>query len=349
MRINRTIYLSLLIAVTLIFSCKQKEKAPDVSGIQVSVTEKRFDRDFFSLDTNQLMQGLQQLQAGYPQFLPMYFQAVIGSAEPEEIKLFLQHYRFVYDSAQQVFGDMKRIKADLEKAFRYVKYYFPAYELPHQLIPILGRLESMQDLARMDNGEYTAAFMGPDMVGFFMQFYMGSQYSVYQSEEFVTRVAPLYRSRRFSKEYILPDIMKQIADDIFPDRSRTQPLIVQMIEKGKRWWLTGKFLPETPDSIITGYTGKQLAWCQANEGDSWSLITRNEELYSLEPSVIQNYIGESPFTQSLSQEYSPGNIGPWFGRQIIRKYAEANPQKTIDEIMKMPAEQILEGAKYKPR
>ena len=38
-------------------------------------------------------------------------------------------------------------------------------------------------------------------------------------------------------------------------------LIEQMIEKGKQWWLMDKFLPETADSVKTGYTQKQLEWC----------------------------------------------------------------------------------------
>ena len=98
-----------------------------------------------------------------------------------------------------------------------------------------------------------------------------------------------------------------------------------MIENGKNWYLLDLFLPNTPDSLKTGYTAAQLEWCNENEGMIWSYLAKNEDLNSLSPVVINTYIGESPFTQNMSQEYSPGNIGAWVGWQIVKKYAEKFP------------------------
>lgn len=122
-----------------------------------------------------------------------------------------------------------------------------------------------------------------------------------------------------------------------------------MVEKGKQWWLLDKFLPRTPDSLKTGYTAMQLKWCSENEGLIWSGIVRNEDLNSLSPAVIQTYIGEGPFTQGFSQEYSPGNLGQWIGWQIIKKLVAKNPDLKPEEVMQMPARKILEEAKYKPK
>ena len=160
---------------------------------------------------------------------------------------------------------------------------------------------------------------------------------------------PLYRSRRFSKEYIISDVMKLIADDIFPDKSNTRPLIEQMIEKGKHWWLIDKFLPEDPEHIKTGYTKEQIDWCRENEGLIWTYIIKNENLYTVDPVSIQNYIGEAPFTQGFSQEDSPGNIGPWIGWQIVKKFVGNNPGMKPEEVMKASPKQVLEDSKYKPK
>ena len=103
------------------------------------------------------------------------------------------------------------------------------------------------------------------------------------------------------------------------------------------------------DSIKTGYTKQQLDWCTENEGLIWSYIIKNEDLNSLNPSIIQTYIGESPFTQGFSQELSPGNIGQWIGLQIIKKFVSKNPGMKSEEIMKMDASKILSEAKYKPK
>jgi hypothetical protein len=98
-----------------------------------------------------------------------------------------------------------------------------------------------------------------------------------------------------------------------------------MIEKGKQWYLLDKFLPGIPDSIKTGYTQQQLDWCRENEGLIWSYIVKNEDLNSINPAVIQTYIGEGPFTQGFSQEYSPGNIGQWIGWQIVKSLYPKTP------------------------
>jgi hypothetical protein len=143
--------------------------------------------------------------------------------------------------------------------------------------------------------------------------------------------------------------MKAVVEDIAPDQSGGKPLIKQMIEKGKQWYLLDKFLPTTPDSIKTGYTQRQLNWCKEYEGKIWSHIVKNEDLYSLSPAVIQVYIGESPFTQGLSQQDSPGNIGQWIGWQIIKKFVAKNSGLSPAEIMKTAAKTILDEAKYKPK
>src|SRR5690606_21879641 len=202
---------------------------------------------------------------------------------------------------------------------------------------------------RMGNGELTPNFIGPDFIGISLQFYLGRDFSWYNDEYFITNVVPRFRSRRFSREYIVADVMKLIADDIFPDKSNTRPLVEQMIERGKHWWLIDRFLPDTPDTIKTGYTRRQLDWVRENEGLIWSHIIKTENLYDLTPATVQVYIGEAPFTQGLSQEDSPGNIGPWFGLQIIKKYLEKNPGISIADLMKKPVREILEEAKYKPK
>ena len=340
----------LLLSSFLLFaSCTHEQRAPDISNISYEMEVKRFDRDLFAIDTLDLQNSVGRLTTTYPQLTNIFLRDILAINQVEFLPVYLASYRAVYDSAQNLFGNMQTIRSELEKAYRYVKYYFPDYDLPKFLIPVLGPLETRDDLARMSNGELTPNFLGPDFVGVSLQFYLGANYSLYNTEYFVNNVAPLFRSRRFSKEYLVADVMRLVANDLYPDQSFTRSLVEQMIEKGKRWWLIGKFLPNTPDTLITGYTKNQTDWTESNEGMIWSYIVKNEKLDSKEPPVIQNYIGEAPFTVGLPQEYSPGNIGIWLGRQIVKKFEAENKDLSIDEIMKTPAETILQEARYKPK
>ncbi|MBS1920255.1 MAG: hypothetical protein JST17_08380 [Bacteroidetes bacterium] len=342
---KKTVFL--LLSTLLVISCKNNKNVPDVSGIKLSINLERFDKDFFALDSNNAAPGLEQLHNKYPQLSEIFLYNVLGldsTSTLTGVKHFLNLNRSIYDSAQNVFKSTTTIEKDFKRAFQFVKFYFPDYKVPN-IVTIIGPINA---LAKLGN-ELTPDFLGTDFLGISLQFYLGKNYSIYKDPFFIDNVAPLFRSRRFSKEYIVPDAMKLVVDDLFPDKSAGKSLIDQMIEKGKQWWLLDKFLPELADSVKTGYSQQQLDWCQQNEGLIWSTIVGNGEINSIDPVTIQNYIGEGPFTQGFSQEYSPGNIGQWIGWQIIKKFAEKNPDIKPEEVMKADSKKILETAKYKPK
>ncbi|MCW3118361.1 MAG: hypothetical protein JWM28_2443 [Chitinophagaceae bacterium] len=343
----------LVIWITIIFvSCKAKKGVPDVSGIKVDLPVQRFDKDFFAIDSNAMTTVLPLLQNKYPEFLPIFINNILGlgplrpdnAAAYEGAKHFLHLTKPIYDSVAAVFPTADGMQRDFEEAFRYVKKYFPTYKAPDKIITLVGPIDG---LAKMGT-EVTPNFIGAGFLGISLQFYLGKDYSAYNDEYFIINVAPQYRSRRFEKQYIVPDAMKLIVDDLFPDNTQGRPLIEQLVEKGKQWWLLDQFLPEAADSLKTGYTQKQLEWCKVNEGLIWNYIVTNENIYTVDPVSIQQYIGEAPFTQNMS-DASPGNIGAWVGWQIVKKYAENNSAISPEGVMNSDVKKILEGARYKPK
>ena len=331
-----------LLLIALLAACKSKKGIPDVSNIKIDITVERFDQHFFSMDTNNIQAGLQKMQYEYPDFYFDFMQEILGVNGSDTsrntllvTKEFLRGYLPVYDSLQLIYKKTDRLEKELEKGFQFVKYYFPNYRTGNAIL-FIGPFDSPG----------VAATRSGLAIG--LQQFAGKDFSVYQSAQ-GQELFPLYISRRFSREYITANCMKAVAEDIFPDQSRGKPLIEQMIEKGKQWFLLDKFLPTSPDSIKTGYTQQQLDWCKENEGLIWSAIVKNEDLNSLNPSVIQTYIGEGPFTQGFSQELSPGNLGQWIGWQIVKKYVSKNPDMKPQDVMKTEARTILEEAKYKPK
>ncbi len=342
----KKITLVLFLTVSL-FACKKKKGIPDVSDIKVDIKLERFDRDFFAIDTNNVWPGLTELNKKYPTLTGIFLQNILGLdsiSSTTGVKRFISLSGGLYDTVNTVFKTTSDIEKDFKKAFQFVKYYFPKYKIP-RIVTIAGPVDAM---AQSESGP-TPDFLGPDFLGISLQFYLGKKFSVYSDPYFIDNVAPGYRSRRFSKEYIIGDAMQLVVSDIFPDKSGSKPLIEQMVEKGKQWFLLDKFLPTTPDSIKTGYTQKQLNWCNENEGLIWSYIVKNEDLNSLNPAIIQTYIGEGPFTQGFSQDFSPGNMGQWIGWQIIKKFVSKNLGMKPEEVMNTDASKILAEAKYKPK
>lgn len=155
--------------------------------------------------------------------------------------------------------------------------------------------------------------LGPDFLGISLQFYLGNQFSVYNDPFFIENVAPGYRSRRFSKEYIIGDAMQLVVNDIFPDKSGSKPLIEQMVEKGKRWYLLDKFLPSAADSVKTGYTQQQLDWCTENEGLIWSYIVKmkicNHLTRLLYKPILANHLSRRVFRRNYHQAIWGSGLG----------------------------------------
>lgn len=330
---------SLVAIIVLFVSCGDGKSKPDVSGIAVDVKLQRFEQDFFKIDTNNVVQGLVGLQKAYPQFYLTFMQDILqlpptGAEALSVIKTIVSSYRSLNDSIQQKYPRMDWLQKELEQNFKYVKYYYPDYKLPG-VITFIGTLDA------------PGAVLTPTHLGIGLHQYAGKHFSAYQTAD-VQQLYPAYISRRFDKEYMVTNSLRAIADDVYPDQSVGRPLIEQMVEKGKHWYLLSHFAPDAADSAITGYTTKQLEWVEENEGNAWGYVIKNENLYSIEPHVIQTYIGESPFTQGMPQE-SPGNLGQWLGWRIVQQYAQKNEELTLQQLLQTPAKTIFEGAQYRPK
>ncbi|HTS45434.1 MAG TPA: hypothetical protein VMH01_13635 [Puia sp.] len=327
----------------LIFAaCRNGKNTPDVSSIAVTIHIERFDKAFFELDSNNITRGLYDLNRQFPYFTNDFVENILGAGPLTDTnhiafaasRQFLVSYLPAKDGIEQKFENMKPIEKELRTGFQYMKYYFPKYNLPPKVVAYIGPF----DAPGVAMTQYTLA------IG--LQLFAGKDFPYYKSMQ-GQELYPAYISRRFEPAYIVPNCMKAMAEDLFPDESFNKPLIQQMIEKGKYWWLIDHLLPETADSLKTGFSEKQLSWCKANEGLIWNFFLQND-IFTIDPELIKDYIGDAPHTQGMP-DASPGNIGQWVGWQIVKKYAADHPSVTPEEMMKTDAKKIFDESKYKPK
>jgi hypothetical protein len=328
---------------TAFAACTNKSGVPDVSSIPVTVKIERFDKAWFAMDSNQVAAGLRKLDAAFPWFTPDFVTNILGAGPLTDTnrmalaasRQFLTSYLPVKDSIGMKFEHLEPLEQEIRKGFQFVKYYFPNYRLPQHVVAFIGPF----DAPGVAITRYSLA------IG--LQVFAGHNLSFYNSAQ-GQDMYPLYISRRFEADYIPADCMKAIEEDLYPDESGTKSLIEQMIAKGKYWWLLDKLMPETADSIKTGFTQKQLDWCNSNEGSVWNFFLENNDLFTIDPDLIKNFIGDAPNTQGMPQG-SPGNIGQWIGYRIVQKYMENNPSLSPQDLMKKEAKKIFEETKYKPK
>ncbi len=332
------IYFLLFAFCFLLSSCGSNPLDIDVSDIKVEpVKIQRFDRDFFSLNADNISEKLPEMQKKYSGFTELFVRNILcpsginDSACIPEITRFVndKDMRGAFEVSERIFPDLKNTEAEIEKAFRYHKYYFPEKNLP-------------KVFAIMSGFNYSIA-TADSIFAIGLEMYLGRKSKFYEMLQY-----PDYKRRVMSKEYIVPDFIRAWTIREFPNESKNANLLSEMIYQGKLLYLADALIPKSNDTLKIGFTKQQLIWCEEHEKDVWGLLIKNKFLYSTERDVISKFTGEGPFTTGLVKE-SPARTGVWIGWRIVRKYMKSNPKTTLEELMKeTDAQKILSLSKYKP-
>jgi hypothetical protein len=341
------------VIVAIFFSCNSNKNIPDVSSIKINVETKRFEQDFFAMDTNKVAQSMKRILQKYPDFLPLFTRNILGldldsllvpnNPQGKAIRMFIHDYMPIKDSADLMYKNFSKQTDAIKKGMQYVKYYFPQYKLPESIITFIGPINANFETSFGVQGDVLTT----QSFGIGLQLHLGKYFSFYRTPEMLEQY-PDYISNNFDAEHIAVNCMRNVVDDMFHDQSNGKALIEQMVIRGRRLYLLTMFLPYTPEYECIGYTKQQMEDAYKNEAVIWNLFLNNDLLNKNDQNIIKNYIGESPKTQELGED-APGNIGTFSGLQIVKKYMKEFPETSLSDLMKLDAREIYEKSKYKPR
>ena len=337
-----------IVASLMLIACNNGDKIPDVSAIKVDIKTQRFEEDLFRIDSSNLFNELNKLKMSYPTFFEDYCEKILGidgSIDTTEVfKAFISSYKPIYDSCKLLFNDFSSYEKDIKNGLQFVKHYFQNYNLPNKIITFVGPLDASFGTSNGLQGDITTD--NGSTLGIGLQLHLGNGFSFYQSEQ-GQQLYPTYISNRFNPENIVVNTMRNIVDNIYPEKLEDKSLLQQMVEKGKHLYILNKILPKTKEHLLIGYTEQQLKDCYSHEKAIWDLFVQNNFLQTIDNNIIKNYIGVSPKTQELG-EASPGNIGSYAGWQIVKKYMKKNSSTTLQQLIALDNETIFNDAKYKP-
>lgn len=332
----------ILLCAAAFSACTHKRKTPDVSKIPIAVKVARFDQDLYRVDTNQVMAGLQTLSKTYPGFLPTFIKDIMNFGPysdsnkvlPAEVKSMLTNKDLILlqTAVDQHFAGMKTEEEQLSLAFKYTKYYIPSFQ-PPRVVAFTSAISNY------------GAVTVDSILGIGLDMYLGGDFGVYQQIPDL----PNYMIRKFSKEYLVPDAVKALEQQLYPPQKTGSRLIAQMVDAGRQQYFLEMVLPGSADTIRTGYTKDQMAWCYDNEQMIWQYFVQRNLLYITDWQETTHYMGEGPSTQGMPPG-SPGQIGIFIGWQIVRSYMDRHPETTLQQLMEMKDPvQIFNEAKYKPK
>ena len=312
---------------------------PAQNATEIILPMERLDQALFNLDTSYIKDTLLDRNTRYPFISEVLLKQMlaIDSVNSETGLLsFLHAYRPVYNAVQKL-NAPATAHPQLQTLFKNLHHYFPAYELPKKIIYFIGPLDGFGNS------------LGSDYMAVGLQMFLGDTSSWYQSEQF-QKYFPPYISRNFTPRFIPITAARNFLQDIAPNTNLTRSLIIEMIDLGKRQYILKKILPKTNDADLFGYSAAQYAATTNAEQDIWSFLLKMNLVYSKDPKVAKQLLGEGPFSIYFGNEI-PGNVGLYLGYQIVKSWMTQQSdedQSNLIALLQMPAEKIFAESKYKP-
>jgi hypothetical protein len=327
------------------------EKATDVSNINVQLKTYRFDKDFFSMDTAHISEGLKKLDAKYPDFLNYYLDTFMTFGIKKNysdtglpirrLDTFLTYKDFagLEDTIKKYYPDSKETDEALTKGFRYIKYYLPDATVP-RIIYINSGLSNWPAFP-LDNNTLCIG----------LDWFLGDQFPFYRSVG-----VPSYMAAHQRKSYLPVSAFNAIYMAAHPFAAEDKNLLDLMIQRGKEQYFLHKILPGTPDSVLFGFTGLQVSWCGSNEAFVYNFLIHQGLLYSKDVHNIMPYVTDGPFALGLEPvtdpvKTTPGNVGAWLGYRIVCSYMAQHPHTTLQQLLTLQtdAAKFLDDAHYRPK
>lgn len=332
-----TILLACTFCLLFLVNCTSDPLKVNISGIKEEVKVIRFDQLLFEAASKSDSSAVVLLREKYPLFTDLFSWQILKIGPLTDSAGWMMLKDFVSDSiirsakekADVLFPENPAFGRDLIRAFKHYRYYFPAEKLPEIYTTISGFNEPV--------------FVSGNTIGISLDKYLGAGCEFYP-----LLGLPLYKQKRMHPAMIPSDVIQTWGRSIFPVGNEATTLCDQMVYEGKLLWFIQAMAPELADTLITGFSGKQLNWCIANEREMWNYLVENKLLFSTKQMDIVRYIGDGPTTNGFPGG-SPARTGAWLGWRIIRNYLKKNPEVTLPELMANKDYQgILNASAYAP-
>jgi hypothetical protein len=334
----RYIVIALFTITLFISGCGFNSQDPAKNAANFEIKIQRFDSAFFAMDTIHMKKSVTQLLAQYPGFGIDFLNKVLMLKSPNDtqnIKAFFRLHMPIFKAAQEL-NAVKIAKPELESAFKRLHYYFPKYNLTHNIILFIGPLESFGNIVTVD-----ALAVG-------LQMHLGANAKWYFDESIQT-IYPTYVSRRYTPEYIAINSVQNILNDIYISPANTQNLIQHIVEAGKIQYILNACFPDAPDSIKYGYTKDQYVNLKSQEGNIWDYILHEKLSFSTDLTDIDNFMQEGE-SSAIFSEVIPSNVGKYIGYRIVDAWMHQKAQKGIsmEAMLATPADKIFSTSSYAP-
>ena len=320
----------MMLVVFLIESCGQK-KCREVEPLE-STLDLKVIRTEHELFASKSVEDVTVYLKKYPELATYFWHGYdypSDSVLASRIFPQIQHPSVdtVYKESVKAFEKMNKVEKDLSEAFGRLKLFYP-----HAKTPKIYSAVSVF---------YNDLFISDSLIVLGLDHFIGDD-ATYEPQDI-----PDYILARYDKEH-LPSIVMQFVAGHYVRAGKNQSLLSDMIDFGKTYYLNSQLMPCTPDSILMGYTSRQMKDIKANREVIWANFVENELLYDTDHFIKKKFLSERPNVYEIGED-CPGRIGIWIGWEIVKSYMANNDIDIVELMDDTDHHKIFELSGYKPR
>lgn len=311
----------LIFVGVLLGACQKKEKA-EKSVTKIQLDFVRVDR---LLAEAKNVQTIDSLLKKHPEITVGYFQC-----PPEKIPFLAKDLfslfqnpalrTFYLQSQEANFYGGDRLQKELTAAFQRIFDEFPQTKTPKIRTVFSGF------------GGLSAEFSAQNMVVTDSLIIIGLDFFMGKKGLYMPPNVYDYQIRKLEPKALVGQVVLQYSAFFNQQNPEDHTLLSDMIWYGKSYAFTKKVLPNVADTLLFGYTTKELAESNAFQGEVWEHFIDNSLLFKKDELTKTKYLGERPKTPEIGPA-CPGSIGRWLGWVIVNQYMAQNPNINLTKLM----------------
>lgn len=320
----------IVISFLLLGSCEQPSCRDgfSIDKSEVTVAVQRLEEELFSLQSQGEVAGFLRENLAFTQLFLHGDQYPSDEVLAEKLQGLVEdpYIDTLYQEAAAEYADFDPVRRDIEDIFGRLKTLYPFVKTPRVQTAVTGL--------------YNDLFISDSLIVIGLDFFIGEQAT------YKPRDIPEYILNRYDKQHLPAVIAKFMAGSFIASGDKST-LLSEMIDFGKTYFLASRLLPCTPDSVLMGYTPKDMLLITENEAIIWANFVENEILYETSHITKRKFLGERPNVHEINKD-CPGRIGAWVGWQIVESYMKKNNVEIKELLEETNNEKIFSQSGYKP-
>lgn len=332
------IFTSLIFLLGLTYSCSNSPIDIEVENKNLGISFVNLDSIFVNTSQGNLYQVIKEQKLLPEQVLDYELGYCLNVGKLTDIgtdariKEFVNE-KFIHRVEKRIsekFSNLSVIKSKIKDGFLHLNYHFPKGKLPKNVVFMNSLFASN-------------VFCTENEIAIGLERYLGNKTDVIKElpeQEFFQWI-----KEGMQTEYLERDVLTSwIMTHYLPEtKQNTADAIIRW---GKIIYLTEASFPKEEKNIIIRYSKKDYDWAIENEYSFWKYLVDEKLLFSENERDQANFLNDAPFTVGLPEK-GPDRLGQFLGWRMIQSYLEQYPETTLEELIQLPYNTILQEYEVK--